>query len=640
MGSVNLNAQVTSIIPAGTPAPLNLAAPSQVRASSSFPSGLKNAIATDLDNIARTVNSLHSAAQVQPKVSQILLTNAQGQVIAAFGNMTYQGVRYVNFLSELHVGDFTLSGDPTLAVFNANVDGLISIGNNGWIDVHDPFSGNAAWIGTQNDTVVITGAADNGSGLIRLTATLHGLPTGTQATVRNMNLAGVPNANGTWTISTPDATHVDLQASVFAGVFSSVPAPPGINTAQPTIDRVLAITGASDNGSGLIRITTAFNHGYLNADQVNIPSPGPGGVPNAVGQWVITVIDNQHFDLRSSTFAGVYTSGGTALRYFAGLLAETLAIGASFTNFGLRAFADGSLLINNATITLQSANGTIILDPSVPSIKLYDGGGAANVSIEIIQDSPLSVTATTNASPDVVTVPGHTYVNGDTVHIVGSTGDTAINGYRIVESSNTGAGTFKLTDFSGNPINGNGAYTGGGQCTRYYAGMLTDTIAIGASFTNYKLRAFADGTLIINGAVIVNAQINSITSVGGTAPNTVTLTINNGTLTIVGAGTAAGTGNITIDGELDTATVVASTSVKAASYKSGATTGQSFSESVLTGSGTGIFLVSISVTTSTLSYTPGVSTLTVVVGVSSASGVAVSSLSSTSGTYTAGLRTA
>lgn len=68
------------------------------------------------------------------------------------------------------------------------------------------------------------------------------------------------------------------------------------------------ITGAVDNGGGLIRITSAA-HGLVNADTIYIG--GVGGVPNATGPWSVVNVTTNTFDLLFSTFAGAYTSGGT-----------------------------------------------------------------------------------------------------------------------------------------------------------------------------------------------------------------------------------------------------------------------------------------------------------------------------------------
>ncbi len=297
------------------------------------------------------------------------------------GNFTFQGVIFTNYFVELHAGDYLLTNDPKLAVFNVNTDGSVSIGDNGWIDVHDPFGGNAAWIGTQYDTLQITGAADNGAGLIRLTIPGHPLATGNTVHVLNMQLAGVRNATGIWDITKIDANHVDLQNSVFAGAFV-MPAPDaGIPSQLPVIDRVLQVIGAADNGSGLIRLQLNVATTYESGTEVNIV--GVGGVPNATGQWIVKVPDATHIDLvenaqtgAPSVWAGTYTSGGTCLQYFAGMLAETIAIGTSFPNYKLRAFPDGSLRIRNANIELDSAGNTIVLDPTGPKIVLTSASGA------------------------------------------------------------------------------------------------------------------------------------------------------------------------------------------------------------------------------------------------------------------------
>lgn len=668
MGNVNIKAAVSSLVPPGTPSPNRVNAPSSIRSPAGFKlfgGQLSNSLAGDLEGLSQSVNALHTTMQASPAVSQILLTNQAGQVTAAFGPVVFNGVPYTNYLSEIHVGNPLNTRDPTQALFNANLDGSVSIGQSGWLDVHDPFDGNAAWIGTQMDTLLITNAVNNGVNEIRLTVPLHTLITGNTATVRNMNLFNVPNAVGAWTVTVIDVNTVDLDASVWSGPFVPMADPPsGLTTWQPTIDRVLQISGVASAG-GLIRIQTSIAHGYESGTSVNIPDPGPGGVTAAVGQWiisipatlaitgaadngaglirltvppnnfvtgdkpqilnvggvpnangyfVITVIDATHvdlqgstfagtytsggtiaflhanyFDLVGSTFAGTYTSGGTVLEYFAGMLAQTVAIGPSFQNYKLRAFPSGDLRIRNASIELSSGTGQIILDPitaqisltsstslaeiildaTVPSLTLLDQTGTPAVSMEVLTETPIAISSATNASPIVITMGGvHTYVNGDTILIQAATGNTVINGYRIVESLSAPGGTFHITDLQGHVLNGTGAYAGSATATRYYAGLLAQTLALGSSFAAYRLRFFADGTLKINNAsidasTITNTTINGgLTSTAGTAPNVLTLTIAAGLLSIAGTGTAAGTGTITIDGLMT-----------AAAYKVGATAG-------------------------------------------------------------------
>lgn len=66
----------------------------------------------------------------------------------------------------------------------------------------------------------ITNAANNGSGLIRLTvATTNGLITNQQVTVREVG--GSTSANGNWTITVINTTQIDLQSSAFSGSYTS-----------------------------------------------------------------------------------------------------------------------------------------------------------------------------------------------------------------------------------------------------------------------------------------------------------------------------------------------------------------------------------------------------------------------------------
>lgn len=398
--TVNLRGVGPTLITKGTSTPSRVASPPMIRATQ----GNKNKfpyseMAKDIQSLSDNVNSLHSTLATQaPTVTQLLITNNQGELVAAIGNMTYEGVYYVNYLSEIHVGNPLQTNDPSEALFNANTDGSVTIGQSGYVDVLDPYQGVAAFIGTQDDTDLITGAADNGSGVIRLTVPGHTLITGNAVTVRGMQNAGVPNATGQWpSVTVVDSGHVDLDGSVFAGTFVAPPAPFGIDTVSPTIDRVLQVSGAANNGSGLIRLTTSIPHTYVSGDRVD--AENVGGVPAASGQWTIKVPDSTHLDLVGSTWAGGYTSGGTVLRFFAGMLAQTFATGPSFENYTLRAFADGSLKINNATIELTGADGSIVIDPTGPSIEMTSTGtGGPTMSLT----SPAGEVLLDSSGPDIL----------------------------------------------------------------------------------------------------------------------------------------------------------------------------------------------------------------------------------------------
>lgn len=69
-----------------------------------------------------------------------------------------------------------------------------------------------------------------------------------------------------------------------------------------------AVTGAANNGSGLIRITASGRHGLKQNERVQIR--GVTGTTEANGEWVVNVISRTQFDLQGSTFANAWISGG------------------------------------------------------------------------------------------------------------------------------------------------------------------------------------------------------------------------------------------------------------------------------------------------------------------------------------------
>lgn len=348
-------------------------APQSLRtAAKGAPAGVSKAFldsAGALQNIQTSLDSLNKAVRTPPEAQRVYVTDGQGKVVAAIGDFIFPGtgIRGRNYFSELHAGDPLGTGDPEHALFNANPDGSVVIGENGWISVLDPFGGDAAWLGTQADTLPVTGAANNGSGLIRLEVLNHTLLTGDLTTVYLTpgDVApidgGISNATGIWTVTKVDANHLDLQNSVFVGTYST----------GGTVNRVLHIEAITNNGLGLIRVKITA-HGFESGDQVNIQNCGVG----MDGQWVIKVPDlhrlkpdPDHFDLLGSTYAGGYTLG-VCLRYFAGGLFQTIATGPSFPGYNLRAFADGELKIKNALIIDISSTGEIIINPVTPEIDI------------------------------------------------------------------------------------------------------------------------------------------------------------------------------------------------------------------------------------------------------------------------------
>lgn len=73
----------------------------------------------------------------------------------------------------------------------------------------------------------------------------------------------------------------------------------------------VAISAVANNGTGLIRITTAAAHGLITGDLVN--TYGVNGVPGANTRATVTVVDATRYDLQGSSFSGSYTGGGTSV---------------------------------------------------------------------------------------------------------------------------------------------------------------------------------------------------------------------------------------------------------------------------------------------------------------------------------------
>lgn len=185
-------------------------------------------------------------------------------------------------------------------------------------------------------------------------------------------------------------------------------------------------------------------------------------------------------------------------------------------------------------------DGNVIIGKN-GSLALQDGGGNEVGWLGVQADAPKNITNATNTNPIVVTVNAHGYEDGDTVFITLVGGNTAANGYRIVQNGTPN--TFEITDLDGVNVAGSGAYTSGGTATRYFGGGRFQTIAVGDSFTDYKIRAYADGQLKIRDALITltdatnNGYIELNPSTGPTALFRNTLTgiqteIKNGFITV------------------------------------------------------------------------------------------------------------
>jgi hypothetical protein len=102
---------------------------------------------------------------------------------------------------------------------------------------------------------------------------------------------------------------VEMSGQYLLGVSQSGVTLEQLDAIAPT---PLTITGAANNGSGLIRLTLSAesNANFAIAGQNTIEVYGVTGTTEANGNWRFTIIDATHIDLIGSGFVNAYVSGG------------------------------------------------------------------------------------------------------------------------------------------------------------------------------------------------------------------------------------------------------------------------------------------------------------------------------------------
>jgi hypothetical protein len=174
-------------------------------------------------------------------------------------------------------------------------------------------------------TLVITGCADNGSGRIRVTFSgQHGLVSGDEVAIAEVT--GTIEANRLWKVTVVDATHVDLQGSVFQNAYAS--------------------------------------GGVAHSPRLIHPA------------WTVTVISSTAFDLQGSTFRNTYS--GTPTAGSVGKVMLEIAAGKTLTVKGDSLLSNAPLLIQaGATLSMDTSGAA---DPANTSYNLQVGNEAGTVS--------------------------------------------------------------------------------------------------------------------------------------------------------------------------------------------------------------------------------------------------------------------
>lgn len=259
----------------------------------------------------------------------------------------------------------------------------------------------------------------------------------------------------------------------------------------------LVVTGAANNGSGLIRLTVASTTGLYDNNTAAVANVG--GVPNATGTWLIDVISGTTFDLLGSTFGGVYTAGGTA--------SVIVEIPTTYT-------ATEVTQLHFA----QSADTLYIVCPTkAPATLTRTSHSTWTLTTMLIVDGPYltdqqQVTMTPSGTTGAITVTasGVAGINGGVGFLASDVGRLM----RIKDITNWGWGTITARN-SATQVNftvaSSGALDGTGATGAWFLGKWSDTTGWPWLVTFWQQRLFFVGN---------NGQPNAIdgTSINGFGP--------------------------------------------------------------------------------------------------------------------------
>lgn len=214
-------------------------------------------------------------------------------------------------------------------------------------------------------TAVVTGAANNGSGAIRLTLSgTSGLMSGNRMTVSGV--LGTTEANGQWPVTVVDSTHVDLQGSTYINAYTS-----GGNVTTYT---------------GRMRVFTS-GAPVLNASQsiVAISKAKPGtlmysGADPVAGDWVFVQAPGMS---RLQGRYAVVTNLNTAVKSFQ--LYDLFGAAIDTTNYGT--YAGGGTIASVYTLAVPYGA------PDLEVVKFTQSADVMTLTHPLYQQAQLTRTA-------------------------------------------------------------------------------------------------------------------------------------------------------------------------------------------------------------------------------------------------------
>lgn len=302
---------------------------------------------------------------------------------------------------------------------------------------------------------------------IRLTvASTTGMTTGDVRTV--FGIVGTTEANGTWTITVIDATHIDLQGTTFANLYTSGGAVNGrwdtTNTnnwvtTSNGVDYGQTVPGSSDDvtldgssGGGTVTVNTDFSVLSLTCGAFTgtLDFSANNNSPTLGGNFSISGTGTRTINLGSGTFTmtvvGTFWNATTTTNLTFNAGGSTIKSG-NVSSTVVKTFAGGGLTYNNVILGSNTSTGSTNITGN-------------NTFAAITLTSPLNFTMTAAATQTVnsLTVSGNLGVIvasvtvGAATNVSRASGTNDLAGALIRNVAFAGGATFTATgyNFGGN----------------------------------------------------------------------------------------------------------------------------------------------------------------------------------------------
>jgi hypothetical protein len=171
-------------------------------------------------------------------------------------------------------------------------------------------------------------------------------------------------------------TYPKLQAETtgtLIGNFSGTASAPGEailgSGLSQSLTGALAISGAANNGAGLIRLAISST-ATLTAGRTYTVS-GVTGTTEANGNWPITIVDSTHVDLQGSTFANAYAAGGQIGRI---AIASAPPVAATFKNLSIKVATTTTVTVAADFVAMADGAGNFLVGAVSATCNLGSSG--------------------------------------------------------------------------------------------------------------------------------------------------------------------------------------------------------------------------------------------------------------------------